>query len=107
MMLMRRLPEPIDVEWTTSTLGYLSIPMFIAGIVLFSFSDYVVIWFRSIKQSYMKPNSNFESLPIKEDSSPLTERVMKNVGVILIVGGIAAFFFSESIYVFINRLLGG
>lgn len=40
--------EGIDFEWTEHTLGYLSIPIFVLGIIVFSFPDMLYKWFLEI-----------------------------------------------------------
>ncbi|WP_416298059.1 hypothetical protein ACM7Q1_12455 [Paenibacillus illinoisensis] len=39
MNLYTKKMDGIEIEWTTSTFGYVSIPVFVTGIVVYFFPD--------------------------------------------------------------------
>jgi len=97
---MREIEE-IDFEWTENTFGYLSIPTFIIGVILFSFPDIVYKVFKYMQYRGLKPNSEFEDNEPKQEIPKLTEIIVKIIGMIMIIMGILWFWFSKEVYEFI------
>ncbi|SHN73191.1 hypothetical protein SAMN04487896_3158 [Paenibacillus sp. ov031] len=55
------------MEWTTSTFGYLSTPVFVVGIVCYFFPDFLYKIFVLIRYREIKPNHEFEDNPPNSD----------------------------------------
>jgi len=88
----------IDLEWSAEMFGYLSIPVFLLGVVFFSFPDLIYTFVRYRSYRMMKPNSEFEEdCTTKSIPRPLGI-ILKIFGVLLIVLGIIWFGFSEEFY---------
>lgn len=98
MKLIKRDFESIDFEWTENTFGYLSIPAFFIGIILFSFPDIVYKVFLECQYRVMKPNSEFEDNIPKKEIPAIIEKILKSIGMILILLGIICFWFSKDFY---------
>jgi len=92
--------EGLEIEWTENTFGYLSIPTFLIGIILFSFPEIVYKIYQEMKHRMMKPNYEFEDVPKKE--IPVTlEKILKIIGMIMITMGVVCFWFSKEFYRFL------
>src|SRR5690606_36380541 len=90
--------EGIDIEWTENTFGYLSIPVFVIGIILFSFPDIIYKAFLVIQYRGLKPNGEFEDNPPNKEIPVIIERILKSLGMIMIVLGVIWFWFSKEFY---------
>lgn len=98
MKLLGKDFENVDIEWTEATFGYLSIPVFVIGILLFSFPDIVYKAFLEAQYRWMKPNRNFEDHIPNKEIPVTTERILKSIGMIMIVMGIIWFWFAKEFY---------
>ncbi|MFS0870359.1 hypothetical protein [Paenibacillus xylanilyticus] len=86
------------MEWTTSTFGYLSIPVFVMGIVFYFFPDILYKLFVVMRYRGIKPNSEFEeNLPNTEIPKSI-EVILKVLGCTMVILGITWFWFSEEFY---------
>ena len=86
----------VGIEWTENTFGYLSIPLFVIGILLFSFPDLVYKVFLEGRYRGMKPNRAFEDNIPKKEIPVIIEKVLKSIGMIMIVMGMI--WFSKEFY---------
>jgi len=90
--------EGIDFEWTEHTFGYLSIPIFVLGIIVFSFPDMLYKWFLEIRYRGLKSNGDFEDNLEKREIPMIIERILKKIGLIMIALGMVWFWFSKEVY---------
>ncbi|KGP85466.1 MULTISPECIES: hypothetical protein [unclassified Paenibacillus] len=90
--------EEIEIEWTTSTFGYLSIPVFVVGIACYFFSDFLYKIFVLMRYRGIKPNHEFEDIPPNSDIPKHIEIILKALGTIMVILGIIWFWFSEEFY---------
>jgi hypothetical protein len=100
MNLYGRKSEGMDIEWTTSTFGYLSIPVFVVGIVLYFFPDILYKCFVLMRYRGIKPNEGFEDILPNGQISKSIEVILKVLGSIMMILGIIWFWFSEEFYRF-------
>ena len=98
MDLYAKKMDGIEIEWTTSTFGYVSIPLFVAGIVVYFFPDILYKLFVLMRYRAIKPNSEFEeNLPSMELPKSI-EVILKILGCIMVILGFIWFWFSEGFY---------
>ncbi|PAF30830.1 hypothetical protein CHI14_15485 [Paenibacillus sp. 7516] len=98
MNLLAKKMNGIEVEWTTSTFGYVSIPVFVTGIVAYFFPDILYKLFVLMRYRGIKPNSEFEeNLPSMELPKTI-EVILKVLGCIMAILGFIWFWFSEEFY---------
>lgn len=90
--------EGIEIEWTTSTFGYLSIPVFAVGIACYFFPDFLYNIFVLLRYREIKPNWEFEDNPPHSDIPKHIEIILKILGTIMVILGLIWFWFSEEFY---------
>lgn len=90
--------EGIEMEWTTSTFGYLSTPVFAVGIACYFFPDFLYKIFVQLRYREIKPNHEFEDNPPNSDIPKHIEIILKVLGTIMVILGIIWFWFSEEFY---------
>ncbi|WP_145411269.1 hypothetical protein [Paenibacillus xylanexedens] len=90
----------IEMEWDSSTFGYLSIPMFIMGVIVYFFPDILYSCFVFLRYRRIKPNAEFEDNPPSGDIPRWVEVVLKICGIVMMILGIVWFWFAEEFYAF-------
>lgn len=90
----------IEMEWDSSTFGYLSIPMFIMGVIVYFFPDILYRCFVFLRYRRIKPNAEFEDNPPSDDIPSWIEVLLKICGSVMMILGIVWFWFSEEFYAF-------
>ncbi|OZQ69947.1 MULTISPECIES: hypothetical protein [Paenibacillus] len=86
------------MEWTTSTFGYLSTPVFIVGVACYFFPDLLYKVFVLMRYREIKPNWEFEDNPPHSDIPKHIEIILKVLGTIMVILGLIWFWFSEKFY---------
>jgi len=90
--------KEIEIEWDTSTFGYLSIPVFFIGIAFYFFPDFLYKIFVLMRYRGIKPNWEFEDNPPHSDIPKHIEIILKVLGTIMVILGFIWFWFSEEFY---------
>ncbi|MCG7379136.1 hypothetical protein MH215_19150 [Paenibacillus sp. ACRSA] len=90
----------IDMEWDSSTFGYISIPVFFMGVVFCFFPDILYKWFVFWRYRTVKPNWEFEDNPPSGDIPIWVEVMLKICGSVMMILGIVWFWFAEEFYEF-------
>lgn len=90
----------IDMEWTSSTFGYISIPVFLMGVIVYLFSNILYKCFVLLRYRRIKPNWGFEDNPPSSEIPRWEEVLLKVIGSIMMMLGILWFWFSEEFYDF-------
>jgi len=98
MSKYKRNFDHTEFEWTPELFGYMSIPIFILGVIFISFPDFIYKFFRYFSYREMKPNQGFEDYLPKKEIPRGIELVLKALGLIMISLGFIWFWFSKEFY---------